>query len=197
MAVPVPNRNAAQVEIGPGLLYIAKLGTAEPSGLTDTDWGASWVELGYTDKGSQFKIAPTVDDVNVAEEREPVQQVVSTVKSTLTMELAQITAFNFGVAMGGGTIVTASGLTTFEPPEAGTEQEVMLGWRSVKLDEAMLWRRCKSDGALDLSRTSGNTKALIPANFSILVPATPGVASWKWFGVDPAKTGPALTEIYA
>jgi hypothetical protein len=197
MAAPVVNRHADQVDIGPGLLYIAKLGTDEPTGLADDDWGADWVELGYTDKGSTFKIDPTVDDVRVAEERDPVQQIISAVKSTLSMDLAQITAWHLGVALGGGTVVTATGLTTFEPPEAGSEQEVMLGWRSVVKDEAMLWRRCKPNGALNLERTSGSTKALIPVEFGILIPATANTPSWKWFGADPAKTGPALSLIFA
>jgi hypothetical protein len=195
MAVPVANRHPDQVDIGPGLLYIAPLGTTEPTGLDADDWGDDWVELGYTDKGSTFKVAPTVDDVRVAEERDPVQEVISSVKSTLSMDLAQITAWHLAVALGGGTITTASGLTTFEPPDAGTEGEVMLGWRSVNADEAMLWRRCKPNGALNIERTSGATKALIPVEFGLLVP-TGGAKTWKWFGADPAKTGPALTTVF-
>jgi len=191
---PTPGRDATTIDVGPGLLYIAPLGTAEPPDPTDASWPAAWIELGYTDDGSEFKVEPTVDDINVAEEKEPVKTIVSTVKSTLAVSMAQITAFNFQVAMGGGTIVTATGYVTFQPPVAGTEKEVMLGWRALDLTESMIWRRCKSDGALDIARKGGNNKALLPVTFTILVPAG-GLRPWKWTAIA-AKKGPDGTPIF-
>lgn len=196
--MPTANRDASVVDVGPGLLYIGKAGTTEPTDITDLQWPVAWVELGYTDAGSTYKVEPTVDDIDVAEERDAVATTVSKVKSTLSVALAQITAFNLSVAMGGGTITTATGLVTFEPPDAGTEQEVKLGWRSAAKDEAMIWRRCKATGSLNLDRKPGNSKATIPVDFQVLVPtgADAGKTSWKWFGLA-AKSGPADTLIYA
>src|SRR5215471_21291101 len=62
---PTPGRDATTIDVGPGLLYIAPLGTAEPPDPTDASWPAAWIELGYTDDGSEFKVEPTVDDINV------------------------------------------------------------------------------------------------------------------------------------
>jgi hypothetical protein len=196
--LPTPNRDPSVVDIGPGLLYIAPLGTAEPTDITDAQWGTAWIELGYTDAGSTFAIAPTMDDVHVAELTIPVITSVSTVKITLVCALAQKTAFNLGVAMGGGTIVTNGPpitLVTFEPPQAGTERAVMLGWRSQALDEAWLWRNAKPEGSLSVQHTSGSTKATVPVTWNIQQPLNATVAPWKWFG-SAKRQGPALAGIY-
>ena len=209
MAGPLANRDTSVVEIGPGLLYIAPIGTTEPAGIADSAWPApvaavpgspgtpavkGWIELGYTDNGSEFKVTPTTDDVKVAEETDPIATVTTAVKSLLTMDLAQLTAFNLAVVMGGGVIVTSGGVITFEPPGEGEELEVMVGWRALDKSEAMFWRRCKSTASLDLQRRAGGaTKAILPVEFTVL--AVTGKRAWKWLA-DASKISPDASLIY-
>lgn len=194
MTSPVANRDTAPVDIGPGLLYIAPLGTTEPTSPDVTAWGSAWTELGYTENGSTFKTSPTIDDVKVAEEKDPVDTIVTTMKSTLAMDLAQITAFNLGIAYGGGTIHTPTGLVTFEPPPTGKGLgPVMLGWISAAGDEAMVFRRCKPDQSLNLQRQAGNNKALINLTFTVL--ALAGVPPWIWIAKNTRK-GPNFGPLY-
>lgn len=189
-----PNRNASWVDIRPGLLLIAPIGTTEPADIIDTAWPAAWIELGYTNDGSLFKVDSTLDEVEVAEEILPVAMVQSKQRATIEFAMAEITAWHLAVALGGGVITTGTGIVTFEPPAAGVQTEVMLGWRSDLKDEAILWRRCRVNGAINLERRTGNNKATLPVVFTVLVP-TSGVKPWK-FITTTAKTGPALTTIY-
>ncbi len=185
------NRDTGAISVGPGLLYIAETGSTEPTDIDPSTWDAAWTELGYTDAGSEFKVAPTSNDVNVAEETDPVLTIVSTTKTTLTATLAQITAFNLAVAFGGGTITTGTTgePVTFEPPPAGEQNFYMLGWAALDFSEALVWRKCQPDGSLDLNRQAGATKAGIPVNISILAVGG-GTAPWKWMGAKPARVGP-------
>lgn len=191
----VANRDTGAISVGPGLLYIAAIGSVEPTAIDPSTWDVAWTELGYTDTGSEFKVAPTSNDVNVAEETDPVLTIVSTTKSTLTATLAQITAFNLGVAFAGGEITTGTGVVTFEPPPAGEQAFYMLGWASLDGSEALVWRKCQPDGSLTLTRAAGATKAGIPVNISILAVGG-GTAAWKWMGVTPPRTGPDIDTIF-
>lgn len=182
------NRDATVVDVGPGLLYIADASTPDPTGLDPSAWPSQWIELGYTDQGSEFQIDPNSDDVNVAEETDPVRTIVGTATSTLQMSLAQITAFNMAVAFGGGTIDTPTGMVTFEPPDAGTATVFKIAWASTAGDEAMVWRRCQPNGAIDMQRQAGNNKALIPVTFSVLAVGG-GVKPWMWMG-STSRQGP-------
>jgi hypothetical protein len=189
------NRNAAQVDIGPGDLLIAPIGTTEPVDVIDTAWPAAWIQIGYTDNGSAFVVDPTIDDVRVAEEVDAVAQTLTSQVSRLEFAMAQISAWHLGVALGGGTVTTGTGIVTFDPPAPGVLKEVMLGWRSAAKDEAWLWRRCVSNGALNLERRTGNNKATIPIQFKVLVPTNAALRPWKAI-LATAKSGPALTTIY-
>lgn len=193
------NRDANAISVGPGLLYVAKIGSAEPPALTALDpstWDAAWTELGYTDAGSEFQIQPSTNDINVAEETDPVASQTGTTATTLTTNLAQITAFNLAVAFGGGTIVSTAGQpVSFEPPAAGTGGTLMLAWTATDLSEAFVWRKVKPDGSLDINRQSGANKATIPLNLKILAPGG-GVPAWKWYGAETTRTGPVVTTLF-
>lgn len=191
MAGATANRDANAVDIGPGLLYIAPMGTAEFATPDPTTWAIAWTELGYTDAGSEFKVEPTVDDVPVAEEVDPVRTILSKEKSTLSMALAQITAFNLSVAFGGGTISTTTGIVKFEPPASGTGQQTcMLAWAALDHSEAILWRKCQPGANLSLKRDTGANKATIPATFTVLNPGG-GVKPWMWLATATDHAGPA------
>lgn len=195
MAGATTNRNADAIDVGPGLLYIAPIGTAVPTTPDTATWDVAWIELGYTDAGSEFKVEPTVDDVRVAEEYDAVRSILTQTNSTVQMALAQVTAYNLQVAFGGGTIATATGIVTFEPPANGTGlQFAMLGWAAQDGSEAIIWRKVQPNGSLDLKREAGAAKATIPVTFKVLAPGGT-TKPWIWLADATAHAGP--TQLFA
>jgi hypothetical protein len=173
------------IQLNPGVLYIAPLGTVEPTSLTSA-WDAAWTALGYTEDGSDFHYQITVADVNVAEELFPLRIVSTAVKATVKFSLAEITAKNLQAAYNGGAITVvplAGGVpahVTFEPPALGTETRVMLGWQSMSGDERYVWRQCFNTGDVAIAHKKVPAKTAIPCDFQLEKPA--GAAPFKWWG---------------
>lgn len=103
---------AENVKLGPGLLYVAPVGTVEPVDLT-TPWSTVsplWVPIGYTDAGSEFGYTMASSTVDVAEELLPIRNEVTGVDVSLSFAAAEITASNMSRALNGGVITTNSTL---------------------------------------------------------------------------------------
>jgi hypothetical protein len=177
----VADFNAAAVRFGkPGKLYIAptdKLGvpTAEPADCV-TAWSADWVPLGYTDEGSVFNYEVSTDNVEVAEELDPLARVTTGRDASIEFALAEITLKNLTIAFNGGIIDDADtgAIWDFEPPDLGNEQRVMIGWDAIgdvaKNDLRMIFRRCLQGGSIGLENRKGVQKSLISANFQLEKP---------------------------
>jgi hypothetical protein len=162
--------NPAAVRVGPGKLLIAPLETAEPADLA-TAWDSDWVEVGYTDEGSTFVFDQTFEDVNVAEEYDPVHVLQTARQITLNFAAAELTATNLQRAFNGGTITTASGLVTFEPPDAGDFTPVMIGWEADDNYERWVFRRCLQVGSVEIARRKAPDKATVPMSFRATKPS--------------------------
>lgn len=160
--------------LGPGILYVGPLGTTEPTDLT-TAWAtvdADWTALGYTDEGSEFTYSLDTDDVEVAEEVDKVSTQTTGRASGVNFALAEITATNLQRAMNGGTVTTGTGMVTFEPPDLGDEQRIMIGWESEDGTERWVYRQCFNKGDISMARRKGAAKATIPCEFDLEKPAT-------------------------
>lgn len=157
------------VRVGPGTLYIAALGSVEPADLA-TPWDQDWVEMGYTNEGSNFVFNNTFEDVMVAEELEPIRTLQTARQIDVTFALAEVTALNMQRAFNGGTVQTAGALTTFEPPPAGEYTAVMLGWESDDGLERWVFRRCIQVGSVDIARRRAPDKATLPMTFRVNKP---------------------------
>lgn len=165
--------NPAGLALGPGKLYIAVLGTDEPADLT-TPWetvSANWIPLGYTDEGSTFTYSVDSENVEVAEELDPVAVALTSRELGLTFALAEITATNLKRALNGGSIVSGTGIVTFEPPDLGEEVRTMLGWESEDGSERWVYRKCLQVGNMEMSRAKGAAKATISCDFRLERPA--------------------------
>jgi hypothetical protein len=174
--------------LGPGYLYIAPIGTTEPTDLA-TAWAsisAAWVGLGYTDAGSEFHYQPNVDQVEVAEELDPVSNQVTGRAASVHFNLAEITATNLKRALNGGTIVSGGGYVTFEPPDLGTEVRTMLAFESEDHTERWLFRQCFNTGEITITRAKGAAKATIPCQFNLEKPAS-GSRLFKAIMAAPAR----------
>lgn len=175
------------VRIGPGILKIAPLGTTEPTDLA-TNWDALWTDLGYTDEGSNFIFDQTFENVEVAEELDPIIVLQTAREITANFALAEITAENLERAFNGGVVETSDGVTTFEPPAAGDYTEAMIGWESTDGLERWIFRKAVQVGSVDIPRKKAPEKAVIPCSFRCTKPA--GVPAFKFIqSADYAPLG--------
>lgn len=185
--------DGTKVEVGPGTLYAAPLGTTEPTSVTGA-WPSGWVALGYTDNGSTFAAAPTTANVEVEEELDPIKVVSVGRVITMAFSLAESTAKNAAIAFNAGVGTVAGGTLTglvsgvitanpdgsldIEPPVLGQEVRIMLGWdmlpeaASTGPDfERLVLRQCFQTGTISRVRQKGNNKALFTCTFGLEKPA--------------------------
>ncbi|MGE0133763.1 MAG: hypothetical protein AB7L91_06280 [Dehalococcoidia bacterium] len=158
------------VRLGPGNLYMAAIGTPEPTDLA-SPWNVGFVPLGYTDEGSSVVFNNTFENVNVAEELEPIYVLQTMREINVNFALAELTALNLQRAFNGGDVVTAGGLVTFEPPDAGEYTPVMLGWESDDGLERWVFRKCMQVGTVEIARRKAPVKATLPMTFRCTKPS--------------------------
>lgn len=190
----MPTGNTATIQAGPGQLYIAAIGTAEPT-LLSAALPSQWTSLGYTEEGTQFTHDINMEGITPAEELEPV--IYKDTGRTITVEFAlmEITAKNLQRSLNGGTISAPSGAAvTFEPPALGASTPVMLIWDAQDVDgttgtqtERWLFRRARQTGSVQINRRKGATNASIPATFTLEKPS--GANPYKVWFADPLRTG--------
>ena len=187
--------NPNHVVVGAGSLYVAPLGTTEPTSVTGA-WPSGWSTLGYTDQGSEFASTTTWAQVMVEEEFYPIRNAPTEAKVTLTFALAEATAVNLQFALNGGmgswgnattTGVNADGSVWVEPPIVGQELRCMVGWDSLVEGAAqppsaavgqlgafgrLLVRQVIQTGSIKRTARKGNNKAMWSCEFSGEKPAT-------------------------
>lgn len=172
-------QDRTKVRVGPGKLYFAAVGSVEPATLA-TAWAAPWVDLGYTLEGSSFTISPQYEEVEVAEEVDPIDIQSTGRTMTVAFALAQLTAENLQLVLNGGTITTGTGEKTIEPAaNTAVPTYTALGWRSNDAKEQFVWRRCLQSGDIEIARRRAPDKAVIPASFRVLLPATGAPFAYK------------------
>lgn len=168
--------NPDLLALGPGVLYTAPIGSSEPTDLVAA-WPGSWVQLGYTHEGNAFSYELTVENIEVAEELEPVDIVPTSRAIKVAFSLAEVTATNLQLALNGGTIATPTGLVTFEPPDTNNMTKRMYGWESNDAEERWIYRKCFNSGTVEIPRRKGADKAVIPFELMLMKPT--GVAPFK------------------
>jgi len=130
---------AQNILSGPGTMFAAPLGTAEPTSCSG-NWPAGWVALGYTNQGSDFNWKPTVNPIMTEEEYWASFNKFTAYEAHITVALLEMVVQNWQLAMnqGIGTSALSSTVTTLGDGsgkkiafgDVGTEVPVMLGWDS-------------------------------------------------------------------
>jgi hypothetical protein len=105
--MPAPSSVAANVLTDPGYLWMAPLGTAEPTptvaGSKFTDViPAAWLPLGATTEGSTFSYSTTVEAIRVAEYFDPIKYSTTERNGSIAFNLANWTLSNYKRALNGG-----------------------------------------------------------------------------------------------
>ncbi len=172
-------RNANQVIAGVGLLYVAPIGTAEPTSATAA-LDPAYREVGYTDAGATISTEITTEAIEVAEELEPIGNATSSRTATLAFAMAQASRENLALALNRG--IQANDATALEPPDAAEEKYVM---GALRTDQGALWlfRKMKNTGSFELPRAKTG-KTLISVTFTLFKPT-----GAKQFTVFPNASG--------
>lgn len=161
------------VKLGPGRLYYAPLGTAEPTNCS-TALPSAWLSVGYTENGTEIATAITSEDIMVAEELEPIDNVTTDRKVTLTVEMAETRKRLMMLATGGGASYSDDS-TPFELVAPDAIVGVMMVWDSLDtpsaLNRRILFRSCKPNGTITTVRRKAPAKSTISATFSCVKPS--------------------------
>jgi hypothetical protein len=171
------------VQLGPGRLYVAPLGTAEPTSASAA-LPSAWRAIGYTEEGSAFSTELTNEAIEVAEEVDPIRYVLTRRSNMLALSMAEVTRQNLGLALGDATAAhAANGPTAFEPPDPGAEAACMIVWDRLDVPTVSnvrwLFRQAKAGGTIEIAARKAPAKSLIAVTFSLEKPATS--APWRVF----------------
>lgn len=166
--------NPANVDLGPGRLYYAPLGTAEPT-TCSAALPSAWIAVGYTEDGTEVATEITSEAIEVAEELDPIAFEQTRRMTKLSLQIAEMTKKRLALALGAGAaVVDDSG--TFEFPDASEIVGVMFVWDSNETPDATnrrwLFRKCTPSGTVSTARRKAPQKALIPVTFDCAKPST-------------------------
>lgn len=102
----------ADILITPAKIYKAPVGETKPSESTvdyDTAWGGNWVDLGYTLEPVSLSYDRSIFELMVEQETSPVKRQVDTEAMAIETVLAETTATNLALALGGTVATTSAG----------------------------------------------------------------------------------------
>ena len=183
--------------VDPGFLWIAPLGTAEPtptvtgSKFTDTI-PAAWLPFGATMEGTTFSYNTSVEPVMVAEYFDPIAYYTTERSGNIAFNLANFGLSNYRRALNGGvaaltpTGTTGQELTVLEPPTPGTETRAMILWQSTDDTVRILCRQTIQGGEVSSAFQKAPSTAGIPCTFNLEIP-TNGSQPWKMWGAGTAR----------
>lgn len=191
-AVAVP-----KILTDPGFLWLAPLGTAEPTNTVTASVFSdaipvAWLPLGATTEGSEFRYSTTVEPVRVAEFFDPIKYATTERGGSMAFNLASWSLSNYRRALNGGvaaltpTGAAGSELTTLEPPAPGTEVRSMLLWESTDSTVRILLRQCMQGGEITSAFKKAPDLAAIPCVFNMEVPSS-GAKPWAMWGAGTSR----------
>lgn len=179
-------RDSLSVLVGTGALYVADVGTAFPSPpegtLDEATPPTGFTGLGYSEDGWSFEVDRTFEDVNVAEEFDPVAVLKTAQSIRLVGALAQSTLTSIQLALGGGTISAGSpaGHDSYAPPasaDAADEKALVLVTPAKPVAAVAKRRfieipRAIATGAVAIQVQKAPQKQLIAIEFRLLIPSS-------------------------
>lgn len=182
------NGNAANVEMGPGWFYVAPLGTTEPADCS-TALPSAWRPVGYTEEGWTWTNELTSEDIEVAEELEPIDTRETRLIGGFAAQLAEVTRGNLALAMNVGANAATSA-ASLEPPALGSSLQYMGVWDKFgptvdATNVRRLFRKIKNVSNVEIRNQKAPNKSLIAVEFRVLTPDS-STRPWKTF---PDSTG--------
>jgi hypothetical protein len=105
--------DVSQILSGPGVIYIAPLGTALPTLTFPLVFAPAWFQVGYTDAGVDVIYTPTIKEIYVDEEAAVVGDILEKEKFVIQAHLAEVTLTNLNASIAASTYTTATPQVTF------------------------------------------------------------------------------------
>lgn len=163
--------NRKNITIGPGRWYRAPLGTAEPTSASAALPSAFWTPVGYTEDGSEVTTDITTEDIEVAEELDPIDTLATRRTTTVTINCAESTVANMATALGGD-VSRTNDAVAYEFPDPSSIVGFMLVHDSEEdptatgtdgaLNRRWLFRNCKPTGSGSTANRKAPQKKLVP-----------------------------------
>lgn len=176
-------RNVDQVLVGTGQLYHAPTGEAVPAN-GETAPAGNWEDVGYSDEGGAFAWEQERQEVEVAEEIDPIADERTKIVYTFTITLAQLIFQNLERLLGGGTITNIPGppeRNTFTPPTQADGEDVhalLFRYENEYDDGAgnqfhtdLQITECRSVGSAEIPWQQAPQKSIIAAEFKLELPS--------------------------
>ncbi len=166
--------NPNRVKLGPGRLTYAPLGTAEPASASAV-LPSAWRPVGYTEDGTEVATNITSEDIEVAEEFDPIDNVMTARSTVVNVTMAEARKSNLSLALGGDGTATDDG-DGFEFPDPATIPGVMLVWDSDLTDtptatnRRWIFRKVKPSGNVTVVRRKAPAKNSISASLTAVKP---------------------------
>lgn len=192
MPAPTLVKNPVQVKLGPGLIITATMAGAIPtlvaaaSKFTTTFTG--WSSIGYTDEGATLTFNRESEDVEVAEEDNPLKRIGTKVGVTLGFSASGINELNLEAANAGGTWSTVSGtgatlVRKYAPPQPKDQTRRMWAHIGQDLDEIFLMYQGYQTGEITVQRRKGANKASLSGYNIVAEVPDPLVSAdvWNYF----------------
>jgi len=166
------------VRVGPGRIYVAAIGTAEPVSASAV-LPSAWFAVGYTEEGSLFSTSTTSEPLDVAEELDPIRYENTSRESSITFSMAEVTRRNLFLALNQGA-GGANDATIIQPPNLGAEVRTMIVVDSDETPSATnvrwIFRRGYQSGTIELARRKSPQKSLVAVTFRLELPT--GQTAW-------------------
>lgn len=167
---------SSNVQLGPGRIYVAPIGTTEPISASAA-LPSAWRAIGYTDQGTGITTETTSEPVEVAEELDPILYVNTRRLSGVAFAMAETTRRNLALALNMGA-AAANDATALELPEPGEEVRVMIVWDSEDDPTAnggaenirWIFRKAYQSGAIEVPRRKAPAKSILAVNFRLEKP---------------------------
>lgn len=169
-------KDSDQVVAGPGLIYVAPVGTTEPTTVSST-LDPAFTAVGYTSEGTTITYEITNEAITVAEEFDPIRYQTTGREGTVAFSLAQASIGRLALALNLGASIN-DGALSVEPPEPGSEQRVMIVL-DCENHGRWLFRKCINASSLEIAFKKAPDLTLFPVEFRLEKPT--GVAPFKVF----------------
>jgi hypothetical protein len=180
--------NASETLVGAnGAIYVAPVGTAEPS-QPDSVLTGGWTELGYlSEDGVTWSVGRDTQDINAWQSFYPIRTLVTAQTSSVNFTLRQWNAETMVLALGGGDVTEpTTGVFQYTPPAAGTldERAVIVDWQDGTRNYRLIIKRAVVTDAVETQLQRG-AAADLPITFNVLG-AADGDAPFYLLTDDPA-----------
>ncbi len=168
---------ASEVLVGSASMRVAILGSILPTfdGTVPIVWDAAFVQVGYTEDGTDLQYQPTFTDIKVDEELAPVKTILTEEKGTISAKLAQASINNIALAISASKVVVTAGVApkktvTVVKVGSGIPQEMIVVLEGTSPDgfpRVVVGYRAQAAGNVSMAFKKKD-KTILPCEFRLL-----------------------------